>query len=97
MKSHSMTKMVYCRPKESQYTARQVTKFVIVPDRTRAMRMPSIKPDTTMDSAAARRWGGARSPTSGSMSCGVTVVMATMKDIAVKTARLLVMQRPSLG
>jgi hypothetical protein len=55
-----------------------------------------MRPDTTIESAAARRLGGARSPTRGSMSWGVTVVMAQMKDIAVKAARLLVTQRPIL-
>ena len=56
-----------------------------------------MKPETTMESAAARLWGGARSPTSGSISCGVMVVTAVMKEIAVKTASEFVTQRPILG
>jgi len=88
--------MVYCKPRAIQYTARQVTKFVMVPDRTRATRTPSMRPETTMERDAARRWGGARSPTRGSMSCGVTVVTAVMKDIAVKVLRSWVTHRPSL-
>ena len=47
--------------------------------------------------AAARRCGGARSPTRGSMSWGVTVVMAVMKEMAVKVLRSEVRQRPSLA
>lgn len=97
MNNQSKTKMTYCKPRDIQYTARQVTKFVMVPERTRAMRTPSMRPETTMESAAARRLGGARSPTRGSMSWGVTVVTAVMKDIAVNTPRLEVRHRPSLG
>jgi hypothetical protein len=61
------------------------------------MSTPSMSPDTTMERAAARLLGGARSPTRGSMSWGVTVVMEVMKDIAVKVPRSWVRQRPSLG
>lgn len=45
---------------------RQETKFVTTPERTRAIRMPSRRPETTIERAVARRWGGARSPTRGS-------------------------------
>ena len=55
-----------------------------------------MRPETTTDRAEALRCGGAKSPTNGSISCGVTVVMATMKEMAVKAARLFVRQRPSL-
>jgi hypothetical protein len=55
-----------------------------------------MRPDTTMERAAARLLGGAKSPTKGSINWGVTVVTAVMKDIAVKTPRLEVMQRLSL-
>lgn len=89
--------MMYWRANAIQYTARQVTKFEIVPERTRATSTPSMRPETTMDRAAARRDGGARSPTSGSMSCGVTVVTATMKDMAVKVPRSDVRHSPSLS
>jgi hypothetical protein len=34
------------------------------------------------------------SPTRGSISCGVTVVTEVMKDMAQKTAKFLVTQRP---
>lgn len=67
------------------------------PDRTRAIRIPRVSPQTTIESEAARLLGGARSPTRGSMICGVTVVTAVMNDIAEKTARDLVMQRPILS
>lgn len=96
MKSQSNTKMIYCSASAIQYTARQLVKFEMVPDSTRATRTPSISPETTTERAAARREGGARSPTSGSMSCGVTVVMATMNDIAVKVLRSFVRQRINL-
>lgn len=69
----------------------------MVPDSTRATRIPSMKPEATMESAAARLWGGARSPTSGSISCGVTVVTAVMKEIVVKMVSEFVTQRPILG
>jgi hypothetical protein len=68
----------------------------MVPERVRAMRTPSMRPETTIDRAVARLFGGARSPTRGSMSWGVTVVMETRKDIAVKTGREVVKQRMSL-
>lgn len=96
MKSQSRMKIRYCRPRDIQYTARQVTKLEIVPERTRAFNTPSIRPETTIERAAARRLGGARSPTRGSINWGVTVVTAVMNEIAVKTPRLVVMQRPSL-
>lgn len=49
-----------------------------------------------MERAVARRPGGARSPTRGSISWGVTVVRAVMKESAAKTAKELVMQSPIL-
>lgn len=39
---------------------------VTTPDNRRAKSRPRRKPDEVMERAAARRWGGARSPTSGS-------------------------------
>lgn len=68
-----------------------------IPDRRRAIRIPSIRPETTMERAAARRWGGARSPTRGSISWGVTVMMPVMKLMAEKTAMEEVTQSPILG
>lgn len=57
--------------------------------------MPSNKPLTTILSACARFSLGARSPTSGSMSCGVTVLIAVMNDSATKTLKDFVRQSPS--
>ena len=50
-----------------------------------------------MEREIARLEGGASSPTRGSMICGVTVVMAVMKEMARKTLKLEVTQRPILG
>lgn len=58
--------------------------------------MPSINPETTIESEEARLSGGAKSPTSGNMICGVTVVMAVMNEIPVKVAKEVVTQRPIL-
>lgn len=68
---------------------------VTMPERTLAMSMPRRRPETTIERAAARLAGGARSPTRGSISCGVTVETAVMKDKATKTGKDLVTQRPS--
>lgn len=59
------------------------------------MSKPPKRPETTMERAVARRWGGAKSPTSGSMSCGVTVETAVRKESARKTGKDFVMHRPS--
>jgi hypothetical protein len=75
----------------------QEVKFVSVPERTLAIRIPSIKPETTIDSAVARRLAGARSPTSGNISCGVTVDTATKNDTAEKTAKDFVTHRITLS
>lgn len=74
---------------------RQDVYWVRIPERRRAMSMPSRRPETTMERAVARRWGGARSPTRGSMSWGVTVETAVMKEMARKTEKEFVIQRPS--
>jgi hypothetical protein len=71
-------------------------KFVITPDRSLAINMPNKRPEVTMDKDAALLLGGARSPTRGSMSCGVTVVIAVMKEMAVKAPRSLVTHTPIL-
>jgi hypothetical protein len=86
MKSQSRIKIKYCSPHDIQYTFLQDVKFVKAPERTRAINIPSIKPDVTMESAAARLFGGARSPTRGSISWGVTVDTATRKETVEKTA-----------
>jgi len=74
---------------------RQEMYSVKMPDRTRATRIPRRRPDTTIDMAVARLAGGARSPTRGSMSCGVTVVTAAIKERATKTENDPVRHRPS--
>ena len=48
-----------------------------------------------MESAVARLWSGARSPTKGSINCGVTVDTAVMKESARKTEKDFVRHRPS--
>lgn len=58
--------------------------------------MPNMNPETTIESADARFSGGAKSPTSGNIICGVTVVTAVMKEIPVNAAKDLVTQRPIL-
>ena len=65
------------------------------PERSRATSMPRSRPDTTIERAVARRSLGARSPTSGIMSCGVTVVSPVMNVSARKTWKLVVTQRPT--
>ena len=60
------------------------------------MRIPRERPETTIERAAARLCGGAKSPTRGSINCGVTVVTEQIKEIAVNVARLLVTQSPIL-
>jgi hypothetical protein len=71
-------------------------KLVSTPERSLAISMPNNSPDVTIDRDAALLLGGARSPTSGSMSCGVTVVIAVMKEMAVKAPRSFVTQTPIL-
>lgn len=78
MNSQRRAKMPYCRATESQYTVRQEVYCVTIPERRRARRMPSMRPVVTIERAKARRLGGARSPTRGIMSWGVTVVTAVM-------------------
>jgi hypothetical protein len=58
--------------------------------------MPSKRPDVTIERDAALLLGGARSPTKGSMSCGVTVVIAVIKEMAVKAPKSFVTQTPIL-
>lgn len=57
--------------------------------------MPIAIPDTTMARELALRAGGARSPTRGSMSCGVTVVTPQRKDTTWKATNDVVRQRTS--
>lgn len=59
------------------------------------MSMPRERPAMTSERHAARRCGGARSPTRGSMSWGVTVVMPHMKEMPAKEEKFGVRQRAS--
>lgn len=59
------------------------------------MSIPSSRPETTIERAVARRWSGARSPTRGSMSCGVTVETAVRNDITRKTENDFVTHKPT--
>ena len=86
---------MYCMPNEIQYTFRHVVYSVTIPDRRRAISIPANSPDTTIDRAWARLCGGAMSPTRGSSSCGVTVVMDATNDSAAKVSKLVVIQRAS--
>lgn len=71
----------------------QEVYWVRIPESRRAMSIPRRRPETTIERAVALRCGGASSPTKGSMSWGVTVVSAVMKEKAVKTEKDLVIQR----
>ena len=73
----------------------QLVYWVKIPERSRAMSIPSNSPETTIESAVARLRRGARSPTRGSINCGVTVVTAVMKESAKKIEKDLVTHNPS--
>jgi hypothetical protein len=96
MNRYSRNQTVYCSATDSQKTERQCTYWVMIPESTLATRMPIVKPDTTIDIADARRSGGARSPTSGSMICGVTVATPTKNCIAMKAFKFVVVAIPML-
>lgn len=59
------------------------------------MSIPRRRPDTTIERAVARLCAGAKSPTRGSINCGVTVETAVMNDMARKTENDFVTQRPT--
>ena len=59
------------------------------------MSIPRSSPETTIESAVARLWAGARSPTRGSISWGVTVDTAVMKERARNTEKDFVTHSPS--
>ena len=61
------------------------------------MSMPRRTPETTMEREVARRWAGARSPTRGSISWGVTVVVEVRRETTQKSGKEVVRQRPILG
>lgn len=75
---------------------RQWVNCATTPERIRAMTIPRRLPETTMLRARGRRFGGASSPTRGSMIWGVTVVMAVMKETPRKTEKFEVRQRTIL-
>lgn len=54
-----------------------------------------MRPDVVIERELALRSGGAMSATSGSMSCGVTVVAPTMKERPRKAWKEFVRHRPS--
>jgi hypothetical protein len=87
---------VYCSATDSQKIERQCRYWVMIPESTLATRMPIVKPDTTMDIAEARRSGGAKSPTSGSITCGVTVAIPVKNCMAMKEFSVLVVANPML-
>lgn len=70
---------------------------VITPDRTRAIRIPNKSPDKTIESAEARRSGGARSAARGSTICGVTLNTPTRNERAPKAAKDDVTARPMVS
>lgn len=63
------------------------------PERNLATIMPRSNPDVTMDRLAPLRSGGAKSPTRGIMSCGVTVVAPHMNEMTRKGVKDGVMHR----
>jgi hypothetical protein len=67
---------------------------VTIPLRMRARRTPRRFPLVTIERAIARLCGGARSPTKGNIICGVTVVMAVMKEMAWKIRKSVVTHSP---
>lgn len=57
--------------------------------------MPSARPETTIDIQLAFLLAGARSPTNGSINCGVTVVMPQMNEMAANDSKRGVRHKPS--
>ncbi|KAF9766859.1 hypothetical protein IL306_000664 [Fusarium sp. DS 682] len=73
---------------------RQLVKFATTPESNLAINKPSISPDVTIARREAFRCAGAKSPTRGTISCGVTVVAPQTKDKARKTVKSFVTQSP---
>jgi hypothetical protein len=73
---------------------RQLVKFATTPESNLAINRPSISPDVTIARREAFRCAGAKSPTRGTISCGVTVVAPHTKDKARKTVKSFVTQSP---
>lgn len=67
----------------------------MIPESNRATNIPSDKPDITIDRQLAFLLDGARSPTNGSISCGVTVVMPQMNEMPEKVLNCVVRHKPS--
>lgn len=57
--------------------------------------MPSESPETTIDKQLAFLFAGARSPTNGSINCGVTVVIPQMNEMAANDSKRGVRHKPS--
>jgi hypothetical protein len=66
----------------------------MTPARTRAMRIPSSKPEKTIDIADARLDGGARSAARGIRICGAKLVVPMKKQSVLKTTSDRVTARP---
>lgn len=75
-------------------TTRQVVKLPMTPAKTRAIRMPNMRPESTTDNADALRSGGARSAARGIKIWGVTVTTPIKKDKASKTRTFVVTAKP---
>jgi hypothetical protein len=73
---------------------RQLVKFATTPESNLAINRPSMSPDVTIARRDAFRCAGAKSPTRGTISCGVTVVAPHTKDKARKTVKSFVTQSP---
>jgi hypothetical protein len=96
MNKYKRNQTVYWSATDSQKMERQCRYSVMIPESTLATRMPIVNPETTIDIAEARRSGGARSPTSGSMICGVTVATPVKNCIAIKAFSFFVVANPML-
>ena len=89
-------KALYWSSNAIQYTLHQDVQMVTTPDRRRAMMTPPKLPAVAMLRDRARRWEGAISATNGSITCGITVPTAQMKDMAQNAVKEVVTHRPIL-
>ena len=95
MKRKSRTKTASCKPKDSQYTARQVVYCVMIPDSRRARRTPNTSPDMTIEIIVDRCFAGAYWTASGNMNCGVQVSSPMTNERPRKVLKELVNVAPS--
>ncbi len=87
--------MASCSPKDNQYTALQDVYCVIMPERSRATRIPNTRPDMTTEVIVARCRAGAYWIDNGNMNCGVQVRIPIMKDRPKKALKEGVKVAPS--